>query len=395
MRTWIRCCVVALLCCIYFTSTAVASRAASQNSEWYSKDAKSGVVLNVDIFMSSTCPHCHKAEDFFTAIMANISWLKLNKHLINEDKSQLLLFSEKLQQFHSFDFSVPTMMFCGSRWVGFGEPETTGKMLLKALTFCHQKIEQDGQLTEVTQNTLKQWSATGRTDLTLKVDPSISILERLMISGLAEAFTPCSLFCTMLLFAVFWSFPDSRRQRFYMGLMFILLLGGMHTWQFVLTHAYQYWMMNLRLMTIPAAVMLMTYLVRQRGDNPLSSYWMTPLMLLVIPTVYAYQQTCEFNIGILFQQWLQMQTMTSAAYYFCELTYLFFYLIPLCVVWLFYLIFNVHPRQHLPIAANLIFVSIAVLLLAYPSALASRAISAIVFISALFVSWYYVRMRKI
>ena len=35
---------------------------------WYSQDKDKKTVINIELFLSSTCPHCHKADVFFRSI---------------------------------------------------------------------------------------------------------------------------------------------------------------------------------------------------------------------------------------------------------------------------------------------------------------------------------------
>lgn len=92
--------------------------------------------IQVDLFMSSTCPHCHKASEFFDALQKQIPWLVVHKHVINLDKSALTLFAARLKDIGSNNFAVPAMFFCKQYWVGFDTDKTTGKKLTAALQRC-------------------------------------------------------------------------------------------------------------------------------------------------------------------------------------------------------------------------------------------------------------------
>lgn len=362
-----------------------------QSNEWFSHDA-AGVVIKVDLFISSTCPHCHKANAFLSELTVKHKWLKVSRHVINEEKSQLELFYQKLQLFHSNDFSVPTVMFCDSRWVGFSDSDTTGKGLLRALSYCYHQVEKEGSLTEVTRNTLRQWSATNSSNVKLEMNKPVSLLERIVISGLMEAVSPCSLFCLLMFLSFLWLYPDCRRARFYLGLLFILALGIMHTAQFVFTDIYQQWMLSLRWISLLTGFVLIAYVVQYyrvqwRSGLQRSALWTIPVILLGVATAYSYQQTCNFSVGALFQQWLNTQTMTPSAYAFCQLTYLVFYLLPLGCLFVFYLIFNVHPRRLLPVIGCLMLAAVGVLLLVYPEGLSSFNLSCVALFAVLFVAW--------
>lgn len=94
--------------------------------------------VEMDLFVSSTCPHCHKAEAFFNSKASEMPWLKINKYVINEDKAALELFYQRLKAINASDFTVPTLFFCGSRRVGFDTPEQAGAKLIQELQYCHE-----------------------------------------------------------------------------------------------------------------------------------------------------------------------------------------------------------------------------------------------------------------
>lgn len=384
-----------LLAVALMMSLMVCQAALNQPQEQVRYDSQHSVI-DVDLFISSTCPHCHQADDFLSELSIKHTWLKIHRHVINEDKTQLELFYQKLQAFHVNDFSVPTIMFCDSRWVGFKDAETTGKGLLRALNFCHHQIETEGALTEVTRNTLRQWSGTSASNMKLDINQPTSLLERIVISALMEAISPCSLFCILMFLSFLWLYPDSRRVRFYVGTLFIAILAVMHTSQFVLTTAYQQWFLYVRWVSLLSGVSLIAFVIQYyraqaRPERQLSMAWIVPVMLLGVATAYSFQQTCDFSVGALFQQWLQTQTLTLPAFYFCQMTYLLFYVLPLIVVLGFYLIFNVHPRKILPASACLILLLMGVLLFVYPDGLSNLIASCVVLVASVLMSWRYTK----
>lgn len=127
--------------------------------DWYSFNDKKEVTLNVSMFMSSDCPHCHKANEFFSQYAEKQPWIKINRYIINQSNEALKTFYEHLQHFLSNDFAVPTIFFCDSRWVGFESEQTTGNKIIEAFNFCKTQIEKDGTLSEATVTTLREMSS--------------------------------------------------------------------------------------------------------------------------------------------------------------------------------------------------------------------------------------------
>jgi len=383
-----------LFYCVVIFNVCVSHANPTDTTTWFSQDNNStGVILNVDVFISSICPHCHKADAFFREIENSNHWIKVRRHVINEDKPALQLFYQKLKQFNSSDFSVPTIMFCDSRWVGFESSETTGRGLLHALNYCRHQIERDGTLTPITSNIVRQWSGTSRVDAKLVINQPTSPLERIVITALVEAFTPCSLFCFMVFLAFLWMYPERRWIQLFLSAVFLLALSVAHTAQFVFTEQYQQLLLHLSWFSWPAGIMILFFAfqyakaLRTSGVQR-SVIWAFPTLMLGVIAVYAHQQICAFSVGAIFQQWIQTQPLTQAAYYFYQLTYLGFYLLPLILLLGFHLVFGVHPRRILPVSACLMLMITGIALLIYPDSLASSGLSGVVLVASLFLGWY-------
>lgn len=389
LAKWLFYCVIIFNACVSYANP-------EDTSMWFSQNNARGVILNVDLFISSVCPHCYKADAFFHEIENSTPWIKVRRHVINDDKMALQLFYQKLKQFDSSDFSAPTIIFCNSRWVGFENSETTGKGLLHALNYCHQQIEQDGALTQRTINIVRQWSGTSKVDAKLVINQPTSPLERIVITALVEAFTPCSLFCFCVFLAFLWMYPERRWVQFFLSAVFLLALGIVHTAQFVFTEQYQHVLSQLPWYFWSAIGALILFVAFQYAKAKWSSgvqrsvLWFLPVLVLSVITVYARQQVCAFSVGAVFQQWIQTQPLTQAAYYFYQFTYLCFYLLPLTLLLGFYLAFGVHPRRILPVSGCLMLMITGLVMLIYPDGLASSGLSAIVLIVSLFLGWYYV-----
>ena len=398
---WARCALPTLRCLLsifIFFNLSMAYAKSAHVSDWYTKDNVTGVHLNIDLFLSSTCPHCQQTEAFFSALQSQNPWLNVNRHFINEDKAMLKLFYSKLKQFNSNDFSVPTIFFCDSRWLGFDTSETTGKGLIRALDYCHEKIEQEGKITQATRNTLRQWSATSKIDVNMKINTPHSDFERILITAMVEAISPCALFCLFLFLASIWMYPARRGVQFFLSMAMILALGIVHTMQYVFTNHYQQLLMHSTVFSWIVGGLLLLYLLQYinthwRSGTRRSPLWFFPVLILSVTAVYIHQQSCDFSVGALFQHWLQTKSLTPSALYFYQLTYLAFYLLPLLVLTVFYLIFDVHPVKILPISGCVIIFVIGALLLSYPQGLASFWLSVFVLFFSLLSGWYLKRQN--
>lgn len=144
------------------------------------------------MFLSSTCPHCQKADAFFREIEGKNPNIHVQRYYINQNKEALGRFYQLLNAEQMQDFAVPSIYICDSRWVGFNTAETTGKDLLKAIDYCRKQIEDKGKLTKEAVNALRHLAnanrfITGLVEKPTKFNFTTSI-------ALIDAFSPCAFF---------------------------------------------------------------------------------------------------------------------------------------------------------------------------------------------------------
>ena len=221
---------------LMFFLNILTAHANPQSVIWFNHDALEKVTIHVDLFLSSTCPHCQKADAFFREIEPKKPWLVVHRHIINQDKVALQTFYTYLQQQNSNNFSVPAIFFCDSRWAGFASKETTGKALLHALTYCRKKISEQGELSPVTINVLRKWGGASQFQISTTISQSVSTM--LLLSAIMDALSPCSLFCFAAFLAFLWLYPTRKWLQFNVGLCFLLSLGVVHYLQQVHTAFY-------------------------------------------------------------------------------------------------------------------------------------------------------------
>ena len=96
--------------------------------------------------------------------------------------------------------------------------------------------------------------------------------------------------------------------------------------------------------------------------------------------VYIHQETCFFNMALVWNQWLMEQAFSPLLRYVYQMLYQIVYLLPLSLWLLIYL--KGIPRyrkasfwQVLTIVSRVILVSIAIILLVFPSGLANAWLS--------------------
>lgn len=343
---------------------------------WYTQDANKKVTLNVELFLSSSCPHCHKADEFFSSFTKTAPYLHVQRNIINEDKNALIRFNQLLSEQHMDDFAVPSIYFCSSRWLGFASAETTGKDLLHAINYCKQQIENDGTLTPATIDTLRHWANANKFDSGMVEKPST--FNYIVTIAITDAFSPCAFFC----FAGFLAFlflGENHKTRISASLLFILAVAITHYWQQAHTSSFYEllpWLRGPALILGAAAV----YFVVQFYKKQSTRCWLLSVAFLFGFMITVYQQTCVMNWSYIFEQWLNNQHVSSMQAGFYQLLYQALYILPLVIILILYLaLFKVRrfaTMQPRLVPIGLLFIlAIAACLIAYPLLLANLTVS--------------------
>ena len=75
--------------------------------EWFIQKENGEVTLQVDLFLTSKCPHCQQADRFFTELAGKGNWLKVRRFWINQDQAVLETYHQYQQRLNINDFAVP------------------------------------------------------------------------------------------------------------------------------------------------------------------------------------------------------------------------------------------------------------------------------------------------
>ena len=361
------------------------------SSPWYTQTADKKTVLNVALFLSSTCGHCHKADEFFQKIEPTHPWLHVTRYTVDKDKKALTQFNQFLMEQHMSDFAVPSVFFCNSRWVGFATAETTGKNLLDALNYCKQQIEKKSELATVTVEVLRLKANANLFDSGMTENPTV--IKYLTTIALMDAFNPCALFCLGGFFAILF-LQDHRKGQIICGALYLLALGTVHFIQQTYPNTFFELLPWLR---GPAALIgvFIFYLARQYYKEKSVPALFFSLAFLLALIIQAYQQTCLMNWSYIFQQWLYNQHLSNQTVGLYELAYQSMYLVPLAVTLVLYVILMqmkhfIRFKPQLNTMGLLYLMAVGLFLIIYPAALANLLLSLFVilcvFIAGLFLS---------
>lgn len=359
------------------------------SSSWYSIDAKQQVTINVDLFLSSTCPHCHKADEFFKEIEPKTPWLHVQRHFINQDKEALTLFSQFLAQQKVNDFAVPSIFFCNSRWLGFATAETSGADLMNALRYCKQQIEKKGTLPDASVDVIKRWANANMLNSSVTEQPTA--LNYLMTVVFLDALNPCALFSFLSLFALLF-IQKSIKNQLTTGGLFILAIVAVHSLQQIQTNLFYQILPWYRVIAVLVGLSSLYLVYCYYKKQVLKPYQLFIWTFISSLTVYAYQQTCVMNWTFVFQQWLTNQHLAQGQQFVLQIVYQFFYVLPLIILFLCYFLYSslklserIKPLLE---QIGLVFLALtSVLVLVQPRLLSAYLVSYLVFVIALILGF--------
>ena len=354
-----------------------------QSVSWYTQGADKQVKINVDLFLSSTCPHCIKADAFFREIEKEKPWVVVHRYVINQDKLALQTFYERLQQQNSTSFSVPAIFFCESRWTGFRDASTTGDVLMNALTYCRKKISQQGELSTGTITVLQKGGNASDFQYSGSLTQSAPLL--IITTALMDAMSPCSFFCFAAFLAFLWLYPTKKWLQFSLGIFFIVSLAVIHYVQQVHSIFYYQMIPKLKLFEIFVGIGLFLVVLNMYRKTRFRmivkpSAAVFGLAILTVFAIHVAQQTCVFNVSMILEQWWAEHPPLPAMQLLYQIIYQFFYVVPLVLLLLLCLIVGRRQwigahQQSLTMAAYLLLMSIGVILLVYPQLLANMLLS--------------------
>lgn len=344
--------------------------------------------ITLDFYLSSTCPHCQGADIFLKNIEKNMPWLIVKRHVINQDKAALQSFANQLQHFKSDNFSVPTLFFCDSHWIGFN-PSTTPKRLTKALQYCYQSIRADGSYPPEVVAVLRQWGNANQFVIQDLIVNSLPLL--VTFSALTDAMNPCSFFSFALFFALLTLYPSHKGRQLKLAATFIISLSFIH----YIGQAHIALVAHLQWAHLVAAILGVAWLgfilFYIRTFYTAWGKWLYGLIPVTVWVVQVFQQQCKLNMALVFEQNLA-KTDNSAQYLLYHLLYQFVYVLPLICFLVFYFLYRQYKpalfqETFLTRSALLNLLVLATLLIIYPYALSNLLLSLCVFMFCLLAGW--------
>ena len=357
-----------LLVLYFLCATSFAHEASSQPA-WYSWDSQhQQVTLRLELYVTSACPHCHKADQFFYTLEQQYPWLEVHRYFIDQDKLALKQFYGRVQALHENNFALPAMFFCQTHWVGFKSKDNSGRILSRNLEYCRNSLQKQQIIS--TQALLKlQQQAVANQMINFSYKHA-NDLSAVILASLLDAFSPCNWFFIIAFLAFLWLHPWEFRQELILGISLCLILVVIHFIQGHYTYLVNSGSILWRICNVIMGFLLCNMVAKQH--NARYAAMLTALAGMVL--IYLNQQSCQYNLLYMFEQSLSLQPLAQSVRIAYECLYQFCYVIPLLVVLLIWMLLHrcAFAKRLLPryeILARAFLLCTGVLLIIYPHGL--------------------------
>lgn len=327
---------ICLVSSLSFANQQHIVKQSTDNQAWFAQNLhhKQDVQLRVDLFLSTTCPHCLAADQFFHKLETKKTWLLVHRYYVNKDKIALDRLNDLVQsqQIKINPFAVPAIFFCNARWLGFDDAQSAGAEIVKGLNYCHKQISRTGKLTPMTVNAIRKNGVSEWYESNITKNQSLQVL----IPALAvlDALMPCSLFGFVVMFSFLFVIPKGNLRVVFSGL-FLFCVGMIHYLQQVHTALFYEIIRDVNGAMIVSGLLLLGLLLssyRKKHANlqlncTLKGIALGCVAVLTVAGVYSYNQECVPNYALVFQQHLATQSLPLQQQFLYILLYQIIYLL--------------------------------------------------------------------
>jgi hypothetical protein len=194
---------------------------------WHEFEEDGSVRVNLYVFWSETCPHCHRALRFLGALKKELSWLDVQALEVSEPENAEF-YATLAEQLGADARYVPAFFYCGRSFQGYDDDATTGRFLRQSLGACQAELlAQMG--TGGSPATDRALAAPGAPPIVLpllgRLDPSaLSLPVLTLVLGALDAFNPCAFFVLLFLLSLMVH-ARSRARMALVGGVFVLFSG--------------------------------------------------------------------------------------------------------------------------------------------------------------------------
>ena len=194
---------------------------------WHEVEEDGSARVNLYVFWSASCPHCHRALRFLDTLEEKLPWLGV-KALDVSLPENAELYAMLAKQLGTDARYVPAFFYCGRALQGYDDDTSTGRFLRESLELCHAESVAQTALDEpraADQNRAAPASPPIALPLLGQLEPSALSLPVLtvVLAGL-DAFNPCAFFVLLFLLSLM-THLRSRVRMALVGGVFVLCSG--------------------------------------------------------------------------------------------------------------------------------------------------------------------------
>ena len=398
-----------------------------QGPAWHEVGKDGSIGVNIYVFWSETCPHCHLALRFLAALEKELPWLDVQALEVSSPEN-VALYSALAKQVGADARYVPAFFYCGRSFQGYDSDETTGRFLRESLEACHAELL--AQVESFGRSTADRPVAAPRAppiDLPIlgRLDPeplSLPVLT-FVLAGL-DAFNPCAFFVLLFLLSLMVH-ARSRARMALVGGIFVMFSGLLY---FVFTAAWLNFFLlmgYLPLVTVAAGLVALAV----GAINVKDFFWLKRGISLSIPerakpglygrarelvaaanlpamlagtvtlalAANTYELLCTAGFPLVFTRVLTLADLSTPAYYGYLALYNLVYVLPLlAIVVMFVVMLGARKLKEeegriLKLLSGLMMLALGLVLLLAPETL-SRPLTALALILAAvavtaFIAW--------
>jgi glutaredoxin len=103
---------------------------------WHEVEEDSSARVNLYVFWSASCPHCHRALRFLDTLEEKLPWLEV-KALEVSLPENAELYAMLAKELGTDARYVPAFFYCGRALQGYDDDTSTGRFLRESLELCH------------------------------------------------------------------------------------------------------------------------------------------------------------------------------------------------------------------------------------------------------------------
>lgn len=173
----------------------------------------------IEIFHRYGCPHCDKALRFLYNLKARQPSIELLEYEVESSPKNQDRFEAVNRAAGVSTPGVPSIFVCGRFFVGFDEPETTGRSI--ELLISLNQAQSDGSIIEPSRpETITSWLGT--------IDVQKLGLPLFTVAlGLLDGFNPCAMWVLLFLLSLLVNLRDRRRIAL-IASVFVLTSGAVY-----------------------------------------------------------------------------------------------------------------------------------------------------------------------